>query len=155
MKITSVRAHVLAIPVRKEDTDHPWIWGDFNQIVVVIETDEGITGFGQALGYGVHHEVASVVNDVLRPKLAGADPTQIAVLQDRMYRETHLFGRYGITTFAISGVDIALWDIAGKRAGLPLYQLLGGAKSDSVPAYASLARYPAPETVSHVARRAM
>jgi D-galactarolactone cycloisomerase len=155
MKITDVRAHVLAIPIRRDETEHPWIWGDFNQIVVVVETNEGITGFGEAYGYGVPHAVASVINDVLSPMLSGADPTQIAALQERMYRGTHLFGRYGVTTFAISGVDIALWDIAGKRAGLPLYSLLGGAKSDSVPAYASLARYPAPETVSHVARRAM
>ena len=104
MKITGVRAHVLAIPIRRDETEHPWIWGDFNQIVVVVETDEGITGFGEAYGYGVPHAVASVINDVLSPMLSGADPTQIAALQDRMYRGTHLIGRYGVTTFAISGV---------------------------------------------------
>src|SRR5262245_27297333 len=103
MKITGVRAHVLAIPICREETEHPWIWGDFNQVVVVVETDEGITGVGEAYGYGVPRAVASVINDVLSPILLGADPAQIVALQERMYRDTHLFGRYGITTFAISG----------------------------------------------------
>jgi len=64
MKITGVRAHVLAIPIRRDETEHPWIWGDFNQIVVVVETDEGITDFGAAYGYGVPHALASAINDV-------------------------------------------------------------------------------------------
>jgi len=141
MKITDVRAHLLAIPTEEKDFPARWSWLNFNQIIVVVQTDEGITGYGEAFGYGVPQATASVINQVLNPMLVGSDPTQIAALSDRMFRQTHLYGRYGITTFAISGVDIALWDILGKCAGLPLYRLLGGAQASQVPSYASLVRY--------------
>lgn len=154
MKITDVEAHLLAIPLKRDEGPSPWVWGAFNQVVVAVQTDEGLTGYGEAFGYGVPHATAAVVNQVLRPMLLGADPTQIEHLLDRMYRQTHLYGRYGITTFAISGVDIALWDIAGKCAGLPLYRLLGGRGTSRVQAYASLLRYPDPGEVRAVALRA-
>jgi len=141
MKITDVNAHLLGIPISQERIKAPWFWGSFNQIIVTIETDEGITGYGEAFGYGVPEATASVIDKVLKPMLVGEDPTKISAIQDNLYRKTHLFGRYGITTFAISGIDIALWDIAGKAAGLPLYRLLGGADTDKVAAYASLVRY--------------
>ena len=141
MKITDVRTHLLAIPIKERDFPAQWRWLNFNQIIVSIHTDEGITGCGEAFGYGVPLATASVINQVLKPILVGADPTQISALSDQMFRQTHIYGRYGITTFAISGVDIALWDILGKCAGLPLYRLLGGAKVREVPAYASLVRY--------------
>ena len=141
MKITDVNAHLLGIPISQERINAPWFWGSFNQIIVTIETDEGITGYGEAFGYGVPEATASVIDNVLKPMLVGEDPTKISTIQDNLYRKTHLFGRYGITTFAISGIDIALWDIAGKAAGLPLYRLFGGADTDKVAAYASLVRY--------------
>ncbi len=141
MKITDVKAHLLGIPINQDKLHTPWFWGSFNQIIVSVHTDEGITGYGEAFGYGVPHATAAVITKTLRPMLIGEDPTRIASLQDKMFRQTHLFGRYGITIFAISGVDIALWDIAGKCAGLPLYRLFGGAPKNHVPAYASLVRY--------------
>lgn len=141
MKITDVKAHLLGIPINSDELKTPWFWGSFNQIIVSIHTDAGITGYGEAFGYGVPHATAAVINKTLRPMLLGEDPTRITTLQDKMYRQTHLFGRYGVTTFAISGIDIALWDIAGKCADLPLYRLFGGAPTDTVPAYASLVRY--------------
>ena len=154
MKITDVKAYLLAIPCQEEKFPTPWVWGNFNQIIVAVTTDEGITGYGEAFGYGVPQATLAVLNHLLKPMLIGADPTDISSLLDRMYRQTHLFGRYGITTFAISGVDIALWDIAGKCAGLPLYRLLGGASSTKVPAYASLVRYSDPEHLKTAARHA-
>jgi L-alanine-DL-glutamate epimerase-like enolase superfamily enzyme len=120
----------------------PPIAGVFHQILVEIRTDGGITGYGESFALrGTPHATIAVINHVLKPMILGADPADICGLMDQMYRQTHLFGRYGITTFAISGVDIALWDIAGKCAGLPLYRLLGGAREAKVPAYASLIRY--------------
>jgi len=141
MKIVDVQAHLLAIPIKEKEFPAQWRWANFNQIIVEIRTDEEITGYGEAFGYGVPQATASVINQVLKPMLVGADPAQIPFLSEQLFRQTHLFGRYGITTFAISGVDIALWDILGKCAGLPLYRILGGAQASEVPAYASLVRY--------------
>ena len=145
MKITDVSAHLLAIPVTKDELETPFRWGAFNQIIVAVHTDEGVTGYGEGFAYGVPHATASVIIRTVKPLLIGEDPTQIARLQDKLYRQTHLFGRYGITTFAISAIDIALWDIAGKCAGLPLYRLFGGAYTPDVRAYASLVRYQDPQ----------
>ena len=154
MKITDVQAHVLAIPMAPGKQKMPWTWGNFNQVLISVHTDAGLTGYGEAFGYGVPQATASVVDEILKPMLVGADATQITTLQDRMFRNTHLFGRYGVTNFGISGVDIALWDLAGKSAGLPLYKLFGGAAATEVPAYASLVRYSAPEHVSEAVAQA-
>jgi len=154
MKITDVQTHLLSIPSKKDELRASWRWGAFNQVIVSIHTDQGITGYGEAFGYGVPQATASVIHHVLRPMLVGADPRDINSLSNRMFRQTHLFGRYGITTFAISGVDIALWDIAGKCAGLPLYRLFGGTPTGQVPAYASLTRYTDPQQVAVAAGHA-
>jgi len=155
MKITDVNAYLLGIPICTDELKTPWFWGSFNQIVVSVETDAGITGYGEAFGYGVPHATAAVINKTLKPMLLGEDPSQINMLQNKMYRQTHLFGRYGITTFAISGIDIALWDIAGKIAGLPLYRLFGGSPTDTVTAYASLVRYSDTEDVGPAVEHAL
>ena len=155
MKITDVKTHLLDMPLAKDELSTPWRWGSFYQIVLAVHTDEGITGYGEAFGYGVPHATVSVIDQTLKPLLIGEDPTQIAMLQDKLYRQTHLFGRYGITTFAISGIDIALWDIAGKCADLPLYRLFGGAHTAEVPAYASLVRYQNPQEVCLAAEHAL
>ena len=142
MKITDVQVHLLAVPMKEVFPPSPPIAGVFHQILVEIKTDEGITGYGESFALrGTPHATIAVIDQVLKPLILGEDPSNISGLMERMYRQTHLFGRYGITTFAISGVDIALWDIAGKCAGLPLHRLLGGTKATEVPAYASLIRY--------------
>jgi len=144
MKIIDVHATPLSIPL--SDPKIPWFWGSFSQVIVEVKTDDGLTGYGEAFGYGVPQAVAAAVNYTLRPLLIGRDAADISGIADSLFRQTHLFGRYGVTTFAISGVDIALWDLAGKRAGLPLCALLGGAASRDVKAYASLVRYSATQT---------
>ena len=142
MKIVDVIAHQVAIPARKSGPEVPFVWGNLTQVIVEIRTGDGLTGWGECFGYGVPQAVAATVNHTLKPLLVGEDAAAIRPLMDTLFRKTHLFGRYGVTTFALSGVDIALWDLAGKRAGKPLFELLGGAASREVPAYASLVRYP-------------
>ena len=141
MRIADVIVHQLAVPVKKSGPEVPFVWGRRHQVIVEVKTDDGLSGWGEAFGYGVPHAVAACIAHTLKPTLVGQDPTRITALTQRMFHETHLFGRYGITTFAISGVETALWDLAAKRAGKPLYELLGGAASTQVPAYASLVRY--------------
>src|SRR5258707_6872787 len=76
------------------------------------------------------------------------DAEGIPAFMDRIQRNLHLFGRYGITMFAISGLDIALWDLAGKVQGVPLHRLIGAGKRARIPAYASLLRIGTAEGVA-------
>ena len=119
--------------------------------LVQVDTDEGIPGIGSCSGNGELIEV--IVAKVLKPLLIGMDPTEIDDIWDKAYvRGGHKeFGSRGIGVVALSGIDIALWDILGKARGVPLYQLLGGKRRDKVPVYAT-ALYP--EEPSKVARRA-
>jgi D-galactarolactone cycloisomerase len=119
--------------------------------LVKISTDAGISGFGSCSGNG--ELIEFIVARILKPLLIGMDPTSIDEIWDKAYvRGGHKeFGTRGIGIVAMSGVDIALWDILGKIRGVPLYQLLGGKCRDAVPVYAT-ALYP--EEPSKVAERA-
>jgi L-alanine-DL-glutamate epimerase-like enolase superfamily enzyme len=85
----------------------------------------------------------------------GRDATAIAALTDDLQRTLHGVGRGGPTLYALSGIDIALWDIAGKAAGLPLYRLLGGSPRADLPAYASLLRYGSASAVARYTAQAL
>jgi L-rhamnonate dehydratase len=130
VRITEVRA---LIP---RGTNEPRDWRTaMAQIAVVVETDAGLTGLGVGGGgrAGIH-----VVETVLRETLLGRDPADIAGHWERMYRATLPFGRKGLALMALSGVDLALWDLAGKAAGRPVYALLGGLRNSQIPVYASI-----------------
>ncbi len=123
-------------------------WTTNNILLVKVETDTGITGWGEAFCYNCTDAVKGAIHSMVAPLAVGRDARDIAKLSRDLQQELHLFGRYGITIFALSGLDIALWDIAGKAAGLPLHRLLGGAAQNSLPAYASLLKYRDPERVA-------
>jgi D-galactarolactone cycloisomerase len=130
MKITSVRALPVATPL-----DEPLRWGAMSVgvkggVLVIVTTDEGIVGYGEA-GFSAEYfpTVGPIVNDQLGPMLVGRDPLDVGALWQEMFDSTHMWGRRGIETYAVSGVDIALWDILGKVAGQPVYRLLGANKS--------------------------
>ena len=88
-------------------------------MLVRVETDAGLVGWGEAFALGAPAAVCTVVHEVLRPLLLGEPPTEIERLTDRLQRATLVFGRRGLAMFAISGVELALWDLAGQARGRP------------------------------------
>ncbi len=86
------------------------------------------------VGQGVAKEIIDLY---LAPLVTGGDPWDYELLWQRMYRATHAWGRKGIAMAAISGVDIAIWDLLGKAAGQPVFKLLGGRTKERIPCYAS------------------
>jgi L-alanine-DL-glutamate epimerase-like enolase superfamily enzyme len=154
MKITDVRAIPLAIPTTLAEKHSPW-WGRHHrQLLVEVHTDEGIVGLGEAFALAGQAPVCRVIEDTLKPLILGHDPTRVEYLADLMQRSTGGFARRGIGLFAISGVEIALWDILGKARGLPVYELLGGLSRPRLRAYASLLRYGPPTAARYAASAA-
>ncbi len=157
MKITSVAAQILDIPFSDGGTGEgltPTAWRSLETVLIRIETDTGLTGWGEAFGYFCATAVKAVVDRMIVPALTGQDFTDPATMMHDLQRRLVLFGRYGITMFAISGVDTALWDIAAKARGCPLADLFGGGQRSEIPAYASLVRYGDAAVAAGFAKRA-
>ena len=117
-------------------TNEPQDWRtSMAQILVVVESNTGQRGYGIGGGgiAGVH-----VIDSVLRNVVSGQDPRDVEAIWQRMYAATHHFGRKGLAIMALSGVDLAIWDLLGKIENRPVYDLLGGLRHERVPAYASL-----------------
>ena len=129
MKITDITTEEYQWPRHKPITNGLHTYTHSGLALVKIETDEGITGIG--LGGGGPIGRATV--EMLTPLLIGEDPIDVERLWHKMW-VPKLIGRRGMTTRAISAIDIGLWDIRAKAAGLPLYKLLGGFR-DRVPTY--------------------
>jgi L-rhamnonate dehydratase len=106
-------------------------------LVVEIEAADGTTGFAVTTG---GEPAAFIVEKHLARFLEGRDPAQVEKIWDQMYFSTQYYGRKGLVVNAISGVDLALWDLLGKLRGEPVYQLLGGAVRDELVFYATGAR---------------
>jgi D-galactarolactone cycloisomerase len=144
MKITSVstiayRQHL------KPGSVQPKFAGEgrstFDTLLVKVETDSGLVGWGEAFPHRVWPAIQSLVETLIAPACIGADPTDISALMGKLTRHVYNVGRAGPVMFALSGLDIALWDILGKAANMPVYKLLGGAQCKTLPAYASLLKY--------------
>ena len=107
--------------------------------LVEVLTDDGVSGWGEAFAQGLEPPQIAVaaIEHALKPLVVGANPLDTEVLWHRMYHATRDYGRKGSVMAAISAVDIALWDIAGKVYNRPIYQLLGGAFRTQVQAYAT------------------
>ncbi len=129
---------LLDTPVFSSDSD-PRRWrygGPFEQlpsaIVAIVKTNQGITGFGMGAGGSAAVEI---IDGHLQHLLLGANPLNVEQLWDQMYTSGVFYGRRGLFVMALSALDNALWDIAGKYAGSPVHQLLGGANRDRLPIY--------------------
>jgi D-galactarolactone cycloisomerase len=130
VKITDVTAVPLGTRLDEELRWGAMAVGLKGGIVVRVMTDEGLEGIGEA-GFSAEYfpTVGPMVNEVLAPLLVGCDPLDIAARWQQMFEATHMWGRRGIETYALSGIDIALWDLMGKVTGQPIYRLLGTAKT--------------------------
>ncbi len=117
-----------------QETRGSWFW-DSGMAVIEVETSDGIQGHGWC--EDGCRAVAPVVENHLQRLLIGQNPGEVEGIWDRLYRATLPYGRKGVALQAISAIDIALWDILGKAAGKPVYELLGGPVRPSVPVYAS------------------
>jgi L-alanine-DL-glutamate epimerase-like enolase superfamily enzyme len=155
MRSTAVRSSWLRAPI-PADRAHVSDFGRndaFNTCLVEIETDDGQVGLGEAKAavgnLGHYGAVVTLIREEIAPLLIGRDPRDITAIWELLYngtrahyavREGRTFptiGRRGLTMSAISGVDIALWDLLGQALGQPLWRLLGGMVRERVPAYAS------------------
>jgi L-alanine-DL-glutamate epimerase-like enolase superfamily enzyme len=136
IRITDVIAHPLTQRLPQPTVTS---WGKYTEVSIVlveVRTDAGITGVGEALARFSPKAYAELIETSLKPRLVGGNPTDIQAHWRTMRRA--LSGRSGGMLFeAIAGVDIALWDILGKVAGLPIHRLLGGMGRTEVPVYAA------------------
>jgi D-galactarolactone cycloisomerase len=155
VKITAVRAAWLraVIPAERAHRSDFGLNDSFNTCLVEIDTDAGLTGLGEAkVGVGNLGHYAALITLIqaeLAPLLIGRDARDVTALWEALYNGTRahyvaragrtfpIVGRRGITLSAISGVDIALWDLLGKSLGQPVWRLLGGRVRERIPAYAS------------------
>lgn len=156
MKITGVEALHLRLPDVEEIAD-----GTQDVLVIRISTDAGLEGTGEVSSQSY---VAKAIFEAPRSAerrhglaylLRGQDPLDVEGLWQRMYYHTNRYGRRGAAIHAISGADIALWDLRGKALGKPVYELLGGAHRRSVRAYASYLFGSTPEETADLARQAV
>jgi L-alanine-DL-glutamate epimerase-like enolase superfamily enzyme len=152
MKITDIKTHIVSAAMPT-----PWRIGHYvldraYAILVEVFTDEGITGIGESIGRLGPKVSQSIIDDILAPCLIGANPMEIEGLWTRMFHLMRYRGHTrGFYLEAISGVDIALWDINGKALGLPVHQLMMGCNRREVPVYASSIFFDTPDKMAEVA----
>jgi L-alanine-DL-glutamate epimerase-like enolase superfamily enzyme len=154
MKITDVETILLRLPVVREIGD-----GCQTICVIRVHTDEGIVGIGEAhtnplaAKAVIDSPLYSVSAQGLKHVLVGEDPRDVNRLWDKMYRHSQTYGRRGLLMHALSGIDLALWDILGKSVGQPIHRLLGGARKREHYAYASDLSQPTLEETIDLALR--
>jgi len=151
MKIKDIRTIALSYKCDPPYASASGVQASRGALLVEIETDDGTVGIGEAGPAG--GATAACIEKDLKPLLLGQDPLLIEGLWQKMYTRTRIYGRGGVVMNAMSGIDIALWDIAGKVAKMPVYKLLGACR-DRVEAYASGGFYQEGKGVDGIAHEA-
>lgn len=159
MKITKVETIVVKMPMLLEGGTVPHPGGrpmtSVEMLMVRVDTDEGVSGWGEASANRLLPATKAAIDTLIAPMCIGRDPTAITDIANHIERTLGGSGRSSVSRYAMSAIDIALWDIAGKIAGLPLYRLLGGSLRRDLPAYCSLLRYSEPATVARFTERGL
>ncbi len=136
MKISAVVSHVLRYELDEELGYSQQYYRHRSAHIVEVRTDDGLTGWGECFGPGnVALANKAIVEQVIQPMILGRDPRDREVIWHEVYNLLRDHGQKGMPIQALSGVDIALWDIAGKHAGEPLWRLLGGRFRERLPVY--------------------
>ncbi|WP_120496030.1 hypothetical protein [Kiloniella sp. EL199] len=136
MKITGVKSYILSYELDEPLGYSQKYYRKRTAHIVEVTTDEGVTGIGECFGPGgVALVNKTIVEEVIQPLIVGMDPRDREVIWNTVYNDIRDHGQKGMPIQALSGVDIALWDIAGKITGQPLYQLVGGAFRDKINVY--------------------
>jgi galactonate dehydratase len=157
LKITAVTPWIVEVPVAESETRGTQATVGARRgrqyVFVQVETDEGITGWGEVTGTGQlpNRAVCAVLRE-MGPFLEGQDPARIEAIWNHLLRTMTYVGTRGLTSCAVSGIDIALWDIRGKALGLPIYQLLGGPVRETIPLYT---HFPLGDSPQEAARNAL
>jgi len=159
MRILEAETLLVSIPFESGGLP-PWGWGGkpastFDVLMVRLETEDGLVGWGEAFSRMSDTALKQVIDTRVLPLVIGRDARQISRIKHDVEFNLHNFGRSGGIMYGISAVDIALWDLAGKRAGRPLVELLGGANAQQVEVYASLVRYGSEAGVVAAVERAI
>ena len=149
MKIASIESIPLRIPFTAGGRSDAGAWGGadlqtVDSLIVKVTTDTGVVGWGETFGFTSIPAVRVVIDSILAPAVIGRDATQLEKLMLDMQKKFHIFGRSGAFIYGLSAIDIALWDIAGKVAQKPVYQLLGGSDATRLTATPALSDTPTP-----------
>ena len=158
MKIIAIETHHIVVPASIGATAVGFAgtaWSGMNTLLLRVITDQGLEGWGEGFGHASCQATRAVLDSQLGPMLLGQDARDIAGLFRRMGQALHVYGRNGPHLHALSAMDVALWDIAGKAAGLPLWRMLGASPVESHGAYASLLRYGEARAISGAVERAV
>jgi len=141
MKVTNIKVHLVRTR-RNTQIPSPWI-------LVQVFTDEGLVGLGDATNWPGGTIIKQAIEELSR-LVVGEDPFHIEYLYHRMYHSLHQIGQTGAVIAAISGIEIALWDIVGQALGRPIYDLLGGPCRDRVRFYSHAGQ---PDACAHLVEK--
>ena len=135
MTVKNVHTELYRLPLERQLTDsRHGIMESFEVLVVRLESDDGLEGIGYTYTIGLGGSaVKALVDDAIAELLIGRDPTEIESIWESLWWKLHYVGRGGPVSFAISAVDLALWDLLGKKRGEPLWRMLGGHNAEVVP----------------------
>jgi D-galactarolactone cycloisomerase len=136
VKVTKVTCHLLQSKVDRPFTSaRGWLYATRSSCVVEVETDAGVTGWGECYGPAAVNK--ALIETQYAPRVVGRDPFDVEVVWEDLYNRIKDYGAQGFSITALSGIDIALWDIMGRATGLPVHKLIGGAHRKEVQAYAT------------------
>jgi D-galactarolactone cycloisomerase len=159
MEITKIEPILIHVPYEhgapKPAMGSGEVRENMDAILVRVETDAGITGWGEAFGFATTPVTIPAIERAIAPRAVGKDPADIDGITTTIKRQLQNMMHGGPARFAVSALDIALWDIKGKVEGAPIWQMLGGTAKERVPAYASLLRLLDPDVVARIVETAL